>query len=160
MGEEAGELVAGRLVPVGSELEFGGGGLTFVFPLATATGTLTFSAVVSCCLDGAATATDFASSLGEGGGGGMSVPSVSEPNLKSKAGSSKRFFEPEIAGMVVVLFVLAGIACGVGPRYRVGWTQLFQELVVCELRLRKKELYDKDDPNENDSRKASGRKSS
>lgn len=56
--------------------------------------------------------TGFSSSMGDGRGGGMSVPSVSDANLKLSAGSSKRLD----AGLVAVAdpFVTAGIVRWLG----------------------------------------------
>lgn len=56
------------------------------------------------------------SCIGEGSGGGMSVPSVKEPNLKSSAGSSNRLAGVGPEGAAVVLLVGGGIA---GPERRV-----------------------------------------
>lgn len=49
------------------------------------------------------------SSTGEGTGGGISVPSVREPNLKSRAGSSNRLAEVAPPGVEVVVLVCDGI---------------------------------------------------
>lgn len=48
-------------------------------------------ALVVVSLAGTALAGGGSSSIGEGKGGGMLVPSVKEPNLKLRAGSSNRF---------------------------------------------------------------------
>ncbi len=60
-------------------------------------------------------------STGEGGGGGMSVPSVSEPNLKSRTGSSKRLAGTVPVGFAVVEFVLDGMIAVWWARRGVVW---------------------------------------
>jgi hypothetical protein len=52
---------------------------------------------------------------GEGrGGGGISVPSVRDANLKSRTGSSKRLGPVLATGLAVVEFVLDGIVAAAG----------------------------------------------
>lgn len=50
------------------------------------------------------------SSIGDGRGGGMLVPSVSEPNCRSRDGSSKRMLLAVSAGAAVVVFGCNAIA--------------------------------------------------
>lgn len=58
---------------------------------------------------------DGSSAIGDGSGGGMSVPSVNGENLKSSAGSSKRLAAAFFTVAVVAdPFVLAGIAAMMG----------------------------------------------
>lgn len=84
---DAGPSSARRLVPAVKMLDgWELGDTVFDFPLAA-----TFAPCFACTPFGVSGGVGAASScIGDGSGGGMSVPSVREPNLRSRAGSSKR----------------------------------------------------------------------
>ena len=81
---DAGPSSARRLVPAVKMLDgWELGDTVFDFPLATV--------FAPCTPFGVSGGVGAASScIGDGSGGGMSVPSVREPSLRSRAGSSKR----------------------------------------------------------------------
>lgn len=97
---DAGPSSARRLVPAVKMLdgwEFGD--TVFDFPLAAA-----FAPSFDCAPFGVSGGVEAASScIGDGSGGGMSVPSVREPNLRSRAGSSKRLALAVAAGAAALL---------------------------------------------------------
>ena len=100
---EAGPSSRRRLVPAGEMLDtWEWGDVAFGLPLA---------APVPCCFcclsPGVSGGVGTASScIGDGSGGGMSVPSVKDPNLRSRAGSSKRLGLVAPVGATVALAVV------------------------------------------------------
>jgi hypothetical protein len=73
------------------------GDTVFDFPLAAS-----FAPCFACAPFGVSGGVGAASScIGDGSGGGMLVPSVREPNLRSRAGSSNRFAEAVPVGAAV-----------------------------------------------------------
>lgn len=91
---EAGLSSAGRFTP--AVVAMGGTGAAAAAAAAAAAVVLPFDLTASFGVSGGVGTAS--SRIGEGRGGGMSVPSVSAPNFRSRAGSSKRLVAVPFAG--------------------------------------------------------------